>query len=98
MFFFCVSHYDIHKQAIKFPAASLVWQDIDVSTPTFADDTLLLSLTLSNLQAMLDNIYQYGRKWRITFTPQKSLCMTFGESRYKHHIQEVDNAIYLGIQ
>ena len=111
MFFFCVSHYDIHKEAIKFPAASLVWQDIDVSTPTFADDTLLLSLTLSNLQAMLDNIYQYGRKWRITFSPQKSMCMTFGESRYKNRknaltrqlylgetpLQEVDNAIYLGM-
>jgi hypothetical protein len=82
MFYFCVSHYDIHTDTIKSPATGLMWHGIDVSTPTFADDTLLLSSTLRNLQHMLNNIYQYGRKWRVTFSSTKSLCMTFGESRY----------------
>jgi hypothetical protein len=110
MFYFCVSHYDIHTDTIKSPATGLMWHGIDVSTPTFADDTLLLSSTLRNLQHMLNNIYQYGRKWRVTFSSTKSLCMTFGESRYKNKdnitkrqfylgqtpLQEVDKCIYLG--
>ena len=53
----------------------------DVGSLTLADDTALLSNTVDGLQAMIDMAYDYGRKWRITFSETKTKCMTFGENR-----------------
>jgi hypothetical protein len=110
MFYFCVSYYDIHQEAIQPPAVGLTYYDVDMSTPTFADDTLLMSLSVSNLQLMLDNVYRYGSRWRVRFSSSKSCCLTFGESRCMNNrnrltrqwhlgnapIEEVDHCIYLG--
>ena len=110
MFFFCVAYYDIHEEAIRSPAQGIDYHNVDVSTPTFADDTLLLSLSVRNLQLMLNNVHHYGNRWRIRFSPSKSYCMTFGESKSSNtrnrlgrkwllgnlSIQEVDHCLYLG--
>jgi len=96
MFFFCVAYHDIHSEVIRPPAKSLMYYGMDVSSPTFADDTMVMSLSVNNLQAMLDNIYLYGMKWRITFSPDKSMCVTFGESKHANHVNKLSRQWYLG--
>ena len=112
MFLFCVSYYDVHSDVILPPARGLSLYDIDVSSITYADDTVLLSTTIQNLQHMLNNIYQYGQKWHFRYSASKSVCMTFGESRQSHTrnksrrawslggitLQEVDDTKHLGVQ
>ena len=96
MFFFCVAYYDIHSEIICQPANALMYHGIDVSSPTFADDTMIISSSVYNLQAMLDNVYMYGNKWRITFSPEKSMCITFGETKYKNKVNMSSRQWYLG--
>jgi hypothetical protein len=110
MFFFTVAYHDIHSHAILPPAKGLMYDNLDVTTPTFADDTIIMSLSVNNLQLILNNVCQYGRQWRIKFSPTKSMCITFGETKQNNNrnrstrqwhlgdcaLQEVDHAVYLG--
>ena len=65
MFYFLTFYHDIHKSVIGGNTNSLTFHSHDVSSPTMADATLLLSLSPSGLQRMIDNAYNYSRMWRI---------------------------------
>ena len=110
MLLFCVAYHDVHSDAIKPPAQGIRYCNMDTSSLTYADDTLLLSATANDLQNMINNVHIYGTKWRIKFSPSKTVCMVFGESEQSHHInkstrswklgqthlQEADDFVYLG--
>jgi len=46
-----------------------------------ADDILLLSVSCTGLQHMVDICAKYGRTWDICFNSSKSYCVTFGHRR-----------------
>ena len=73
---------------------------------------MYVRLYVDGLQAMIDMAYEYGRKWRITFSATKTKCMTFGENRNanirninrrKWHmndnlIDEVQHYVHVGVK
>ena len=61
-----------------------------------ADDTLLLSTTVNGLQVMIDNAYNYGRKWRLEYSVSKTKCITFGESSRRHFQNKTNREWHLG--
>ena len=111
MLFFTVFYHDIHEYVRRGSVLPLSIYDIDISSPTMADDTLLLSVSVNGLQTMLNNAYNYSCKWRLKYSPSKTKCITFGESQYKNSrninnrtwklgsekVEEVTHYNYLGI-
>ncbi len=63
--FFVIFYYDIHACVKDGPTQSLRFHDNDMGSPTMADDTLLLSLTITGLQTMITNAFNYAKKWRL---------------------------------
>ena len=63
----------------------------DTRLSSFADDTMVYSLALSNdlrekvaaLQQTLDNLHDLGRKWRIRFEPAESQLLVISKARQK---------------
>ena len=96
MLMFCISIYDVHTSIIQAPAQGIVYNGEDVSSLTFADDMLVLSSSVIDLQCMLNNLNEYGRKWRIKFSPNKTVCMTFGETKRQHQVNVSKRSMYLG--
>ena len=96
MLFFCISIYDIHDSITQPPARGIQYNNEDVSSLTFADDILLLSNSPNDLQCMLDNLSKYGNRWRIKFLPNKTVCMTFGETKRQHVVNIHKRAMHLG--
>lgn len=109
--FFVVLYHDIHHCVIQGNTQALTFHNIDIGSPTMADDTLLLSLTVNGLQIMIDNAFRYGRKWRLEYSSSKTKCITFGETKRQHEcnskkrqwhmgtepLEEVTSYNYLGI-
>ena len=79
-----------------YPAHRIIYNNVDVSSLYYADDTLLMSNTVNGLQYMLTNLFQYDRKWRVKFSPSKTVCLTFGESKIKHMENKMLRQWYLG--
>ena len=48
--------------------------------PMYADDLALIAESPEDLQAMLDLVSNYARRWRYSFNAQKSAIMVFGEA------------------
>ena len=77
--------------------------------PTVADDMLLLSISITGLQSMIDTCYDYSRKWRFQFNSSKCGIIVFNESKNaavkarrkfnlgSHTIQEVLEYTHLGV-
>ena len=95
MFFYVVANYDIHEHVNK-DNCGLKYQGINVSSPTIADDTILLCNTANGLQAMINQAYEYGRMWRLTFSESKTKCLVFGESKYAHNVNSPNRKWFLG--
>ena len=85
MFYFTVAYHDIHEFANR-GGDGLIYHDIDVSSPTLADDTLLLANTVNGLQRMMDYAHQYGKLWCLTYSVAKTKCMTFGETKRSNDV------------
>lgn len=81
--------------------------NVQVSSPTVADDMTLLSFSKSGLEQMLDICYEYASTWRYFYNPDKCAVITFNDSRrdtgdniYKFgsdSIQQKDHYVHLGI-
>ena len=54
---------------------------LKTGVPTFADDLSVVCLHKPVLQAQLDKIYAFSRKWRLTFNPSKSVLLVFGKDQ-----------------
>ena len=93
-FYFVVFYNDIHSAVKKGATQALTFNDKDLSSPTMADDTLLLSMTVRGLQTMISNAYSYANLWRLTYSPSKSKCIIF--SKKKKHMKSPK--FYLGDQ
>jgi len=80
-FYFVAFYQDIHSFVTRGATQSLRFHDIDIGSPTMADDTLLLSMTARGLQTMIDNAFRYGKLWRFQYSASKTKCMIFGDKR-----------------
>jgi len=83
-FYFLVFYHDMHSFVTRGSTQPLTFHNRDISSPTMADDTLLLSTTPRGLQTMIDNAYMYGRLWRLEYSPSKTKCIVFGDRKRKH--------------
>lgn len=95
-FFFVVFYHDVHVCVTQGDSHALMLHDEDISSPTMADDTLLLSTTVMGLQTMLNNAHSYGRMWRLEYSPTKTKCITFGESKRSNASNIAVRQWYLG--
>ena len=71
----------------------------------YADDVNLASLTVVDLQRLIDICYSYSRKWRFSFGIKKTMCMISGHLPFTespiwnlggHNITITDNMEILG--
>jgi hypothetical protein len=53
--------------------------DLNVSCPTFADDSSIVCLYKACLQRQLNMAYNYSTKWRLKFNASKSAIVLFGD-------------------
>ena len=111
MLYFIVSYYDIHD-VVSSSGDSLKIHGQDFGSMTLADDTFLLSNTVRGLQNMIDLAVDYAKKWKFIFSPSKTKCVTFGESRKANTeniphrqwymngspIEEVQNFTHVGVR
>jgi len=96
VFYFVAFYHDIHDYVKKGNTQQLMFHGVEMGSPTMADDTLLLSTTVNGLQVMLNNAFKYGRQWRLTYSPTKCKCITFGESHKKQVVNQNKRQWYLG--
>ena len=52
---------------------------LDMSSPTYADDIVLIALHKTVLQDMLHIAYRHNQRWRYEFNPNKSSVMIVGK-------------------
>ena len=51
----------------------------------YADDITLLSLTVSDMQDLINMCYNYSIKWRFTYGIKKTFCLTIGNKNTVKH-------------
>jgi hypothetical protein len=95
MFYFTVAYHDIHE-FVNQHRDGLVYHDMDVSSPTLADDTLLMSNTVNGLQRMMHCAHEYGKLWRLSFSVAKTKCMTFVETKGLNEMNRYNRLWLLG--
>ncbi|KAK6167701.1 hypothetical protein SNE40_021666 [Patella caerulea] len=61
-----------------------VVNDSHIPCILIADDTSLISPTLSGLRAMLDTVGEYASKWRLKHNASKSCFMIFGGKKHRY--------------
>ena len=66
----------------------MIYTSLYIGSSAYADDVVVMSSTQDGLQCMLNNAVIYYQKWRFTFSPHTSECMTFGET----HLQNKSNS------
>ena len=57
--------------------------DIFCGSPMYADDLALVADSADNLQALLNVVYAYSRKWRYQLNADKSVVLVIGECACK---------------
>ncbi len=62
----------------------LSMHDINLSCPTVADDMVLMSLSKSGLQRMLNICYEYSCEWRYDYNAAKSAVIVFNETECEY--------------
>ena len=80
MFLFTVAVMDIHDYVDQ-ASDGLCVAGMQLGSPAYADDIVLLSNTKSGLTRMMYYMYEYGRQWSLSFSPTKTKCLVFGETR-----------------
>ena len=59
-------------------------RSLQLTSPSFADDIILLALHPSFLSVIMDMCHQYSIKWRYEFNYTKCGVVTFGKSKAIH--------------
>lgn len=82
---------------------------IECSSPTVADDMVLVSYSKNGLQTMIDMCYMYSCKWRYKYNSSKCKVIVFNESKVDYitrnrtwhlgnnELEECENYTHLGI-
>ena len=79
--------------------------NINVTSPSFADDTTAIALYKRNLNLLLDCAYAHSKKWKYEFNTDKSEAMIWGEDHDPHtkiklgnnQVNVVSSSKHLGI-
>ena len=77
-------------------SCALSLNNLSLSSPSFADDTSLLSIYPSFLNAFMQICYNYSLKWWYEFNHSKSGVVAFGETRLVHCIAMKERKWILG--
>ena len=77
-------------------SCALSLNNLSLSSPSFADDTSLLSIYPSFLHVFMQICYNYSLKWRYEFNHSKSGVVAFGETRLVHCIAMKERKWILG--
>ena len=77
-------------------SCALSLNNLSLSSPSFADDTSLLSIYPSFLNVFMQICYNYSLKWRYEFNHSKSGVVAFGETRLVHCIAMKERKWILG--
>ena len=56
--------------------------DIDVTSPAYADDVAICALHKTGLNNLLQIAYNYSKKWFFEFIIEKSVIMTWGRDQF----------------
>jgi hypothetical protein len=63
------------------------------SSPTVADDMVLLSYSVSGLQKMIDLCNNYSRKWRFLYNASKCSVITFNATSLNNNMLKLGNEL-----
>lgn len=107
MFLYVAFINDFHPY-VNANGSGLKVYDLDVGSPTQADDILMLTNTKYGLDDMMSLAAEYGVLWRIAFSIIKTQCAVFEKSKshgmtYEwlmngRNIEEVDEIMHVGIK
>ena len=67
-----------------------------LDSPAYADDIFLLSNTKSGLTRMMYYMYECGIQWHLSFSPTKTKCLVFGETRASKFVAKIKRTWKLG--
>ena len=95
MFLFTVAVMDIHDYVDQ-ASDGLCVAGMKLGSPAYADDIVLLSNTKSGLTRMMYYMYEYCRQWRLSFSPTKTKCLVFGETRASKSVAKLKRKWKLG--
>ena len=90
--------YDVHTFIDEKCMYGLKYKDVYIGSPALADDILLLSNTKYGIDRMMSMVVTYSKYWRISFSPSKTKCMIFGESKQLNTRYLGKRPFYLGSQ
>jgi hypothetical protein len=107
----CIFMSDFHEFVDERSQYGIYCNGVYLGSPSFADDIMLMSPTKHGLEHMMNRAWDYSQKWRFTFSPTKSKCMVFGESKTRnsrnsrqrqfslgdHTLEEVSHYNHLGV-
>ena len=85
--------------------AGIVINDMSYNVFCYADDILLCSATITGLQKLINIANGYIKNHGLRFNPEKTVCVTFGKSKFVQRkwyldntcLQEKDSIKYLGV-
>ena len=85
--------------------AGIVIDDLSYNVFCYADDILLCSASISGLQKLINIANGYIKNHGLRFNPEKTLCVTFGKSKFLERkwflentcLEEKDSIKYLGV-
>ena len=75
---------------------------IKIACPSFADDITLIAISKEGIQQLVSKAYQYSKKWRYCYNPQKCKLIVFGKKKNvkvkigSHCIEQVQYDKHLG--
>ena len=67
-----------------------------LDSPAYADDIFLLSNTKSGLTRMMYYMYECGIQWHLSFSPTKTKCLVFCETRASKFVAKIKRTWKLG--
>ena len=88
-FYYTVFVDDLLKE-LKLSNSGLRIADVILSSPTQADDIVLLSLTKHGLGNLLDICKQYASRWRYSYNASKCASMVMGLSSNHRPLQKIN--------
>ena len=109
--FLCVLFVDELLDTLAASGLGVYVAGLYCGAPMYADDLALVASSSADLQAMLNIVHTYSRKWRYQLNETKSVVMVFGEATVTRRrerlsrrwllgdaaIREVDETHHLGI-
>ena len=78
MFYFALFLNDLLKRLQELYISNTLC-GITLNCVAFADDITLIARCKTDLQVLVDTAYEYSRKWRFRFHPEKCVILVFGK-------------------